>query len=133
MATAQQVIDRAGGYLRILNAAGDAVDATRSADMLTYLQDMIAEWAEDAVLEIPAPSALSDDLEVSEGTLRAIAMGLAMEYAEVVGKALSPRFERQALRAKARLISYSTLDRSVKLDDGGMMVSSGRYNITTDA
>ena len=133
MATAQQIIDRAGGLLRIVDAAGDAVDATTSADMLTHLQMLISDWGEDGLIEIPAPSALSTELNVSPGTERALAYNLAADYSELVGKALSARAISVAERTRGRLVAESTVSRSANLRNQGMSVSYGRYNIRNDA
>lgn len=133
MATAQQIIDRAGSTLKIIDAPGAAVDATTSAAMLTTLQDMIAEWAEKGVIEIPAPSALSDELDVSPGTVRALRYNLAAEYGADIGSPIDPRVIQMAKDTYGWLISQSTVSRELRLQDDGMMVSTGRYNITTDA
>ena len=133
MATAQNVIDRAGGLLRIRDGAGDAVDSTTSSDMLDYLSDMIYEWAENGILDIPGPSAVGDTLDVSPGTLRAIIYNLAADYGETIGKTLSNRAQTIAENTKQRLIAKSTVSMEISIRDGGLTSSYGRYNVRTDA
>lgn len=133
MATAQQVIDRAYGRLTLTDSPGAAADATTSADMLTVLQDFLAEWAEDSLVEIPPPSALSDELDVPDGQVRAISIYLAFEYADHTGKQITNKLQRMALEAKTRLTGKATVSREMDLSAGGMPnVSRGRYDIATD-
>lgn len=129
MATAQQVINSAGGLLRIVDSPGADVESSLSADMFTALQNWIAEMAEDGALEIPAPSALTDELDVPPGTIRALVYNLAVEYGEQVGKNVMPKVESIAKQTRDRLLARSTLSKQIDLGADGLMVSSGRYNI----
>lgn len=129
MATAQQVINSAGGLLRIVDSPGADVESSLSADMFTALQNWIAEMAEDGALEIPAPSALTDDLDVPPGTIRALVYNLAVEYGEQVGKNVMPKVESIAKQTRDRLLARSTLSKQIDLGADGLMVSHGTYNI----
>lgn len=129
MATAQQVINSAGGLLRIVDSPGADVESSLSADMFTALQNWIAEMAEDGALEIPAPSALTDELDVPPGTIRALVYNLAVEYGEQVGKNVMPKVESIAKQTRDRLLARSTLSKQIDLGADGLMVSHGTYNI----
>lgn len=129
MATVQQVINSAGGLLRIVDSPGADVESSLSADMFTALQNWIAEMAEDGALEIPAPSALTDDLDVPPGTIRALVYNLAVEYGEQVGKNVMPKVESIAKQTRDRLLARSTLSKQIDLGADGLMVSHGTYNI----
>lgn len=129
MATVQQVINSAGGLLRIVDSPGADVESSLSADMFAALQNWIAEMAEDGALEIPAPSALTDELDVPPGTIRALVYNLAVEYGEQVGKNVMPKVEGIAKQTRDRLLARSTLSKQIDLGADGLMVSHGTYNI----
>lgn len=97
--------------------------------MFAALQNWIAEMAEDGALEIPAPSALTDDLDVPPGTIRALVYNLAVEYGEQVGKNVMPKVEGIAKQTRDRLLARSTLSKQIDLGADGLMVSHGTYNI----
>lgn len=135
MATAQNVIDRAGGLLKIVNSPGAAVDATTSADMLTVLKDIVAELTEDGGLEIPAPSTLATTLDVGPGVIRGIAYILASDYADYTGRSLqdSNRVHTIAERERGRILGQATVSREISFHKDGLAVPSGRYNINSDS
>ena len=134
MATAQEIIDRSYRRLGMSNAPDAAADATVSAGMLVVLQDLIAEWTEDGLLEIPAPSLLADELDITPGQIRALELYLAFEYSDHTGKQISSKMQRMALSAKTRLTGQATVSREIDLSAGGMPnVSRGKYDINTDS
>ena len=133
MATAQDVIDGAGGLLKSLNTPGAAVDATTSADMLTVLQDLISQIAEDGGLEIPPPAAVGTSLDVSPGTIRGLKFLLARDYSMYKGKELlnAAMVMKEADQAMNRILGQTIVSRRVKFNDG-LGASTGGYNINTD-
>ena len=134
MTTAQEVIDRAGSYARIVASPGAAVDATTSADMLIHLAGMLAVWSEKALVEIPPPTALADTINESPGAIQAIVLNLTMDYFQALGKSLDPWVVAEAKDLKSWLGGRKTLLTELSLASDGMpKVSRGRYNINTDS
>ncbi len=134
MATAQEIIDRAWNRMGLANVAGEAADATTSASMLTTLQDLMSEWAEDSLIEVPPPSALSDTIDVPDGQIRALYLNLALEYSDNVGKQPSNRLQQFAMTTKNRLVGQSSASRELNLAAGGVPnVSQGLYDINSDS
>lgn len=132
MTTSQDIIDNATILLRVRSSGVSylADDASRNADLFISLQNLIAEWVEDQVIDIPAPALVADDLDIPPGTTRALSYNLAVEVVSQFGKALDPSVYAIAEKTLDRLEADMTLDISVDMSD--LSFSFGRYNIETD-
>lgn len=126
MATSQTIIDRATGILRVRGAGVSFSSNAKNSDVFLALQNLISEWVEDSVLNIPAPSALGDTLDIPPGTERALAYNLAVEVASDLGKQPTPFVANIAEQTKDRLEADITLDISVDMSD---LSFAHRYNI----
>ena len=134
MATAQEVINRAGSYIRIVSSPGAAVDATTSADMLTHLGDLISIWSEKGLTEIPAPATLGTTLDESPGMISCIAMNLALIYGQVIGKQPDLWLVSQAKEYMRYYMARKTVVAKLSLHkDGFPGLSPGKYNIANDS
>ncbi len=133
MATAQNVIDLAGGHIRILSSPGAAVDATTSAAMLVHLQGIISIWQEKGYLEIAAPATLVTVLKESPAMLDALSTNLGVRYGNVIGKPLDMWLLAEAKDSKSWAGGRKTITKEVSFTADGMPgLSRGRYNINTD-
>jgi hypothetical protein len=134
MATAQNIIDTAGSYIRIVSAPGAPVDATTSADMLKHLQGMLGLWSEKGLVEIPPPATLGTDIDESPGAIEAIAQNLAVQYGTPVGKPPDLVLVSEAKANKSWLGNRKTINREISMAKDGMHgTARGRYNIQTDS
>jgi len=132
MTTSQDIIDNATILLRVRSSGVSylADDASRNADLFISLQNLIAEWVEDQVIDIPAPALVADALDIPPGTARALSYNLAVEVVSQYGKTLDPSVYAIAEKTLDRLEADMTLDISVDMSD--LSFSFGRYNIETD-
>ena len=104
-------------------------DANKNADAFIALQRLISEWVEDQVLNIPAPSLVSDALDVPPGTVRALDYNLAMEIAPEFGVMPSQVVVKGAEETKDRLESDIAIDLSVDMSD---LAFTFNYDIERD-
>ena len=79
MATSQNIIDQATSLLRVRTSGVtfSTDDANKNADVFTALKNLINEYGEDGLLNIPAPSAVTDTLDIPDGAVRGLAYNLA--------------------------------------------------------
>lgn len=131
MTTSQQIIDRATALLEVRTSGVSFVvdDANKNADAFIALQRLISEWVEDQVLNIPAPSLVSDALDVPPGTVRALDYNLAMEIAPEFGVMPSQVVVKGAEETKDRLESDIAIDLSVDMSD---LAFTFNYDIERD-
>lgn len=92
-------------------------DANKNGDAFIALQNLIAEWAEDQVINIPAPSLVSDELDIPEGTVRGLSYNLAVEFASEVGAQPSQVVFMIADKTKRRFQADVSMDLSVDMSD----------------
>lgn len=133
MATAQDVLNRAAGLLNLLvpGTAFSSTDSSLNAEGLEILQNMIAEWGEDGLVDIPVPASTATTLAVPAGAIRALAYNLAIDWGAEIGKALDPRVARIAAETRSRLAGQSDVDLEVDMGDVPG-VRRWRSNIETD-
>lgn len=129
MATAQDIIDRATGILRVRGAGTSFSGNGKNSDVFKLLQDLIAEWVEADVINIPAPNATTDTLDISPGSVMALSFNLAVISASDLGKQPTPFVLKTAEESKDRLEADSTIDISVDMSD---LSFSSHYNIYRD-
>ena len=132
MTTSQIIIDRATSLLRVRSSGSSFADddANGNADAFVALQHLISEWTEDNKLSIPAPALVTDTLEVSAGSMRALAYNLAVELESDFGAVLSRSDYNTAKETKDRLIRKNSID--IEADLSGVPTMRGHYNIETD-
>ena len=118
MATSQNIIDQATSLLRVRTSGVtfSTDDSNKNADVFIALQNLINEYGEDGLLNIPAPSAVGDTLDIPDGAVRGLAYNLAVEVSAEFGIDPSPVVFEIASEAKNRLESEITLDLSVTSD-----------------
>jgi len=131
MTTSQDIIDNATAILRVRDSGNTYLveDANKNADLFKSLQNLISEWVEDAVVNIPAPALVSDTLDIPPGTVRALAFNLAVEVESDFGMNLSQNVYRIADLTKDRLEAEIPLDLSVDMSDLAFTFS---YDIESD-
>lgn len=131
MTTSQDIIDNATAILRVRDSGNTYLveDANKNADLFISLQNLISEWVEDAVVNIPAPALVSDTLDIPPGTVRALAFNLAVEVESDFGMNLSQNVYRIADLTKDRLEAEIPLDLSVDMSDLAFTFS---YDIESD-
>jgi hypothetical protein len=131
MTTSQDIIDRATGILRVRDSGNTYLqeDANKNAELFISLQNLISEWVEDAVVNIPAPVLVSDPLDIPPGTARAFAFNLAVEVESDFGQNLSQTVYRIAELTKDRLEAEIPLDLSVDMSD---LAFTFNYDIESD-
>jgi len=131
MTTSQDIIDNATAILRVRDSGNTYLveDANKNADLFKSLQNLISEWVEDAVVNIPAPVLVSDTLDIPPGTARALAFNLAVEVESDFGMNLSQNVYRIADLTKDRLEAEIPLDLSVDMSDLAFTFS---YDIESD-
>ena len=83
------------------------------------------------MLNIPAPSAVTDTLDIPSGAVRGLAYNLAVEVSAEFGIDPTPVVFEIAKETKDRLESDITIDISVNTSDLGW--TYGTYNINTDS
>jgi len=118
MATSQNIIDQATSLLRVRTSGVtfSTDDSNKNADVFIALQNLINEYGEDGLLNIPAPSAVGDTLDIPDGAVRGLAYNLAVEVSAQFGIDPSPVVFEIASDTKNRLESEITLDLSVTSD-----------------
>ena len=133
MATSQNIIDQATSLLRVRTSGVtfSTDDSNKNTDLFTALKNMINEYGEDGLLNIPAPSAVTDTLDIPSGAVRGMAYNLAVEVSAEFGIDPTPVVFEIAKETKDRLESDITIDISVNTSDLGW--TYGTYNINTDS
>ena len=133
MATSQNIIDQATSLLRVRTSGVtfSTDDSNKNTDLFTALKNMINEYGEDGLLNIPAPSAVTDTLDIPSGAVRGLAYNLAVEVSAEFGIDPAPVVFEIAKETKDRLESDIAIDISVNTNDLGW--SYGKYNINTDS
>ncbi len=131
MATGQTVIDRATSLLQIRESGKSFVDddANGNADAFKAFQQLIAEWGEDNVMNIPQPTLVTDTLDIPAGTERALAYNLAVEIAPEFGAEPTMVVLGISKQTRVRLEADMTIDISVDMSD---LAFTHRYNIRED-
>lgn len=133
MATSQNIIDQATSLLRVRTSGVtfSTDDSNKNTDLFSALKNMINEYGEDGLLNIPAPSAVTDTLDIPSGAVRGLAYNLAVEVSAEFGIDPTPVVFEIAKETKDRLESDITIDISVNTSDLGW--TYGTYNINTDS
>ena len=133
MATSQNIIDQATSLLRVRTSGVtfSTDDSNKNTDLFSALKNMINEYGEDGLLNIPAPSAVTDTLDIPSGAVRGLTFNLAVEVAAEFGIDPTPVVFEIAKETKDRLESDITIDISVNTSDLGW--TYGTYNINTDS
>lgn len=118
MATSQNIIDQATSLLRVRTSGVtfSTDDANKNADVFIALKNLINEYGEDGLLNIPAPSAVGDTLDIPDGAVRGLVYNLAVEVSAEFGIDPTPVVFEIASETKNRLESEITLDLSVTSD-----------------
>jgi hypothetical protein len=118
MATSQNIIDQATSLLRVRTSGVtfSTDDANKNADVFIALKNLINEYGEDGLLNIPAPSAVGDTLDIPDGAVRGLTYNLAVEVSAEFGIDPTPVVFEIASETKNRLESEITLDLSVTSD-----------------
>ena len=134
MATPQNIIDRATSLIRVRTSGVtfSTDDANKNADMFIALQNMISEWGEDGLCNIPAPTTLTETLDVPHGTIRALGYNLAVEVSSDFGIDPSQVFFVIAQETKDRLESDISIDISVDMSDLAFTFHQSNYDVNTD-
>ena len=133
MATSQNIIDQATSLLRVRTSGVtfSTDDSNKNTDLFSALKNIINEYGEDGLLNIPAPSAVTDTLDIPSGAVRGLAYNLAVEVSAEFGIDPTPVVFEIAKETKDRLESDITIDISVNTSDLGW--TYGTYNINTDS
>jgi len=131
MADGQDIINDATTHLKVrrANTAFNTQDSDKNADVFTALQNLISALAEEQYLNIPAPTATTDTLDIPDGDIRGLGYLLAVEVADQFGKEVSRRVDEKAQEGKDKLGSQSTLD--LEADFSGLAFTH-LYNIRED-
>jgi len=133
MATSQEIIDRATSLLRVRTSGVtfSTDDANKNADVFIAFKNMLNEFGEDGLVNIPEPSSLSDTLDIPAGSVRGLAYNLAVEVAAEFGLDPTPIVFEIAKETKDRLESEITLDMSIDASD--LKWAHGKFDINTDS
>ena len=133
MATSQEIIDRATSLLRVRTSGVtfSTDDANKNADVFIAFKNMLNEFGEDGLVNIPEPSSLTATLDIQAGSVRGLAYNLAVEVAAEVGLDPTPIVFEIAKETKDRLESEITLDMSIDASD--LRWSHGKYEIDSDS
>ena len=133
MATSQEIIDRAMSLLRVRTSGVtfSTDDANKNADVFIAFKNMLNEFGEDGLVNIPEPSSLTDTLDIPAGSVRGLAYNLAVEVAAEFGLDPTPIVFEIAKETKDRLESEITLDMSIDASD--LRWSHGKYEIDSDS
>ena len=106
------------------------LDILEILEIFAILQNLIAEWSESGTLSIPAPSAATDTLDVSDGTIRGLAYGLAIDAASAFGRSVTPEVVMVASETKDQLEANNAIEISITHDP--FLTRSSRYNVNSD-
>tara|TARA_R100000231_G_scaffold20132_2_gene19855 strand:- start:195 stop:599 length:405 start_codon:yes stop_codon:yes gene_type:complete len=133
MATSQEIIDRATSLLRVRTSGVtfSTDDANKNADVFIAFKNMLNEFGEDGLVNIPEPSSLTATLDIPAGSVRGLAYNLAVEVAAEFGLDPTPIVFEIAKETKDRLESEITLDMSIDASD--LRWSHGKYEIDSDS
>ena len=133
MATSQEIIDRATSLLRVRTSGVtfSTDDANKNADVFIAFKNMLNEFGEDGLVNIPEPSSLTATLDIPSGSVRGLAYNLAVEVAAEFGLEPTPIVIEIAKEKKDRLESEITLDMSIDASD--LRWSHGKYEIDSDS
>ena len=133
MATPQNIIDRATSLIRVRTSGVtfSTDDANKNSDVFEALQNLISEWGEDGLMNIPAPSTLTETLDIPNGTIRALDYNLAVEICGDFGIEPSPVVFKIAEDTKDRLEADIAIDISVDMSDLAFTFRQP-YNVATD-
>ena len=133
MATSQEIIDRATSLLRVRTSGVtfSTDDASKNSDVFIALKNMLNEFGEDGLVNIPEPSSLTATLDIPAGSVRGLAYNLAVEVAAEFGLDPTPIVFEIAKETKDRLESEITLDMSIDASD--LRWSHGKYEIDSDS
>lgn len=133
MATSQEIIDRATSLLRVRTSGVtfSTDDANKNADVFIAFKNMLNEFGEDGLVNIPEPSSLTDTLDIPAGSVRGLAYNLAVEVAAEFSLDPTPIVFEIAKETKDRLESEITLDMSIDASD--LRWSHGKYEIDSDS
>jgi len=133
MATPQNIIDRATSLIRVRTSGVtfSTDDANKNSDTFEALQNLISEWGEDGLMNIPAPSTLTETLDIPNGTIRALDYNLAVEICGDFGIEPSPVVFKIAEDTKDRLEADIAIDISVDMSDLAFTFRQP-YNVATD-
>jgi len=129
MATGQEIIDRATQLLRV-RAAGVTYatdDSAMNTECFIVLQNMLASWAEQAIIDIPAPALVGDTLDISEGDVRGIVYNFAVEIAPLYGRPSTAEVVGIASETKDQLEADMAMD--IGITHESAIGGSSRYNI----
>ena len=133
MATSQEIIDRATSLLRVRTSGVtfSTDDANKNSDVFIAFKNMLNEFGEDGLVNIPEPSSLTATLDIPAGSVRGLAYNLAVEVAAEFGLDPTPIVFDIAKETKDRLESEITLDMSIDASD--LRWSHGKYEIDSDS
>ena len=133
MATSQEIIDRATSLLRVRTSGGtfSTDDANKNSDVFIAFKNMLNEFGEDGLVNIPEPASLTATLDIPAGSVRGLAYNLAVEVAAEFGLDPTPIVFEIAKETKDRLESEITLDMSIDASD--LRWSHGKYEIDSDS
>jgi hypothetical protein len=133
MATSQEIIDRATSLLRVRTSGVtfSTDDASKNSDVFIAFKNMLNEFGEDGLVNIPEPSSLTATLDIPAGSVRGLAYNLAVEVAAEFGLDPTPIVFEIAKETKDRLESEITLDMSIDASD--LRWSHGKYEIDSDS
>ena len=133
MATSQEIIDRATSLLRVRTSGVtfSTDDANKNSDVFISFKNMLNEFGEDGLVNIPEPSSLTATLDIPSGSVRGLAYNLAVEVAAEFGLDPTPIVFEIAKETKDRLESEITLDMSIDASD--LRWSHGKYEIDSDS
>ena len=133
MATSQEIIDRATSLLRVRTSGVtfSTDDANKNSDVFIAFKNMLNEFGEDGLVNIPEPSSLTATLDIPAGSVRVLAYNLAVEVAAEFGLDPTPIVFEIAKETKDRLESEITLDMSIDASD--LRWSHGKYEIDSDS
>ena len=133
MATSQEIIDRATSLLRVRTSGVtfSTDDANKNSDVFIAFKNMLNEFGEDGLVNIPDPSSLTATLDIPAGSVRGLAYNLAVEVAAEFGLDPTPIVFEIAKETKDRLESEITLDMSIDASD--LRWSHGKYEIDSDS
>ena len=133
MATSQEIIDRATSLLRVRTSGVtfSTDDANNNSDVFIAFKNMLNEFGEDGLVNIPEPSSLTATLDLPAGSVRGLAYNLAVEVAAEFGLDPTPIVFEIAKETKDRLESEITLDMSIDASD--LRWSHGKYEIDSDS